>query len=193
MLSLTVTKTIIIITTYPIPCLESHSRSLSHRVSLQCLSSMMAYWSIIKLSSLKMEGLLWTLCSLVLSSITDTPTHSYQWPMVTSAYYNTGIITLIPDFQQTAFNIVCIKKKFLFLFLYPGHCHILNCALFLPCSWFVGPTITLQHCLSAFFSADELKGDNMYSCEQCKKWVYKILKKVQMTIASRDYLSLSFQ
>ncbi|XP_025112391.1 ubiquitin carboxyl-terminal hydrolase 20-like isoform X3 [Pomacea canaliculata] len=36
-------------------------------------------------------------------------------------------------------------------------------------SWFVGPTITLQHCLSAFFSADELKGDNMYSCEQCKK------------------------
>lgn len=36
-------------------------------------------------------------------------------------------------------------------------------------SWFVGPTITLQDCLSAFFSADELKGDNMYSCEQCKK------------------------
>ncbi|KAK7497015.1 hypothetical protein BaRGS_00011751 [Batillaria attramentaria] len=36
-------------------------------------------------------------------------------------------------------------------------------------SWFVGPTIALQDCLSAFFSADELKGDNMYSCEQCKK------------------------
>ncbi|XP_033732797.1 ubiquitin carboxyl-terminal hydrolase 20-like [Pecten maximus] len=36
-------------------------------------------------------------------------------------------------------------------------------------SWFVGPTINLQDCLSAFFSADELKGDNMYSCEKCKK------------------------
>ncbi|RUS80446.1 hypothetical protein EGW08_011815 [Elysia chlorotica] len=36
-------------------------------------------------------------------------------------------------------------------------------------SWFVGPHITLQDCLSAFFSADELKGDNMYSCEKCKK------------------------
>ncbi|CAH1786040.1 unnamed protein product [Owenia fusiformis] len=36
-------------------------------------------------------------------------------------------------------------------------------------SWFMGPTITLQDCLAAFFSADELKGDNMYSCEKCKK------------------------
>ncbi|XP_046362270.1 ubiquitin carboxyl-terminal hydrolase 20-like isoform X2 [Haliotis rufescens] len=36
-------------------------------------------------------------------------------------------------------------------------------------SWFVGPTISLQDCLAAFFSADELKGDNMYSCEKCKK------------------------
>lgn len=36
-------------------------------------------------------------------------------------------------------------------------------------SWFVGPSITLQDCLAAFFSADELKGDNMYSCEKCKK------------------------
>ncbi|OWF52023.1 ubiquitin carboxyl-terminal hydrolase 20-like [Mizuhopecten yessoensis] len=36
-------------------------------------------------------------------------------------------------------------------------------------SWFVGPTINLQDCLAAFFSADELKGDNMYSCEKCKK------------------------
>lgn len=36
-------------------------------------------------------------------------------------------------------------------------------------SWFVGPTITLQDCLAAFFSADELKGDNMYSCEKCRK------------------------
>ena len=31
------------------------------------------------------------------------------------------------------------------------------------------PTITLQDCLNAFFSNDDLKGDNMYSCEKCKK------------------------
>ncbi|KAF8790906.1 Ubiquitin carboxyl-terminal hydrolase 20 like protein [Argiope bruennichi] len=36
-------------------------------------------------------------------------------------------------------------------------------------SWFWGPSVTLQDCLAAFFSADELKGDNMYSCEKCKK------------------------
>ncbi|KAF6206640.1 hypothetical protein GE061_017876 [Apolygus lucorum] len=37
------------------------------------------------------------------------------------------------------------------------------------CSWFWGPTISLHDCLSAFFSADELKGDNMYSCDKCNK------------------------
>ncbi|CAH0390547.1 unnamed protein product [Bemisia tabaci] len=37
------------------------------------------------------------------------------------------------------------------------------------CSWFWGPTVGLHDCLAAFFSADELKGDNMYSCEKCKK------------------------
>ncbi|RWS10968.1 Ubiquitin carboxyl-terminal hydrolase 20-like protein [Dinothrombium tinctorium] len=36
-------------------------------------------------------------------------------------------------------------------------------------SWLWGPAVSLQDCLSAFFSADELKGDNMYSCEKCKK------------------------
>uniref|UniRef100_A0AAY4ABD1 Ubiquitin carboxyl-terminal hydrolase n=1 Tax=Denticeps clupeoides TaxID=299321 RepID=A0AAY4ABD1_9TELE len=36
-------------------------------------------------------------------------------------------------------------------------------------SWFWGPVITLEDCLAAFFAADELKGDNMYSCEKCKK------------------------
>lgn len=36
-------------------------------------------------------------------------------------------------------------------------------------SWFVGPDIQLQDCLSAFFTHDELKGDNMYSCGRCKK------------------------
>ncbi|XP_054162873.1 ubiquitin carboxyl-terminal hydrolase 33-like [Oppia nitens] len=35
--------------------------------------------------------------------------------------------------------------------------------------WILGPTVTLQDCLSAFFSADELRGDNMYSCEKCNK------------------------
>lgn len=41
-------------------------------------------------------------------------------------------------------------------------------------SWFWGPVIHLQDCLAAFFSADELKGDNMYSCEKCKKYVLAI-------------------
>lgn len=36
-------------------------------------------------------------------------------------------------------------------------------------SWFWGPTVSLHDCLAAFFSADELKGDNMYSCEKCNK------------------------
>lgn len=36
-------------------------------------------------------------------------------------------------------------------------------------SWFWGPQVTLNDCLSAFFSADELKGDNMYSCNRCNK------------------------
>ncbi|KAA0183395.1 hypothetical protein HAZT_HAZT009317 [Hyalella azteca] len=36
-------------------------------------------------------------------------------------------------------------------------------------SWVWGPAVSLSHCLSAFFSADELKGDNMYSCEKCGK------------------------
>lgn len=36
-------------------------------------------------------------------------------------------------------------------------------------SWFWGPVVSLHDCLSAFFSADELKGDNMYSCERCNK------------------------
>ncbi|XP_071498550.1 ubiquitin carboxyl-terminal hydrolase 20-like [Diadema antillarum] len=36
-------------------------------------------------------------------------------------------------------------------------------------SWLWGPNITLDNCLAAFFSADDLKGDNMYSCEKCKK------------------------
>ncbi len=32
-----------------------------------------------------------------------------------------------------------------------------------------GPSLTLQDCLQAFFQADELTGDNMYSCEKCGK------------------------
>ncbi|CAG0912375.1 unnamed protein product [Notodromas monacha] len=36
-------------------------------------------------------------------------------------------------------------------------------------SWLWGPTVSLHDCLAAFFSADELKGDNMYSCNTCKK------------------------
>lgn len=36
-------------------------------------------------------------------------------------------------------------------------------------SWFWGPVVSLHDCLAAFFSADELKGDNVYSCEKCNK------------------------
>jgi len=35
-------------------------------------------------------------------------------------------------------------------------------------SWFYGPDVSLNDCLDCFFSADELKGDNMYRCEKCK-------------------------
>ena len=38
--------------------------------------------------------------------------------------------------------------------------------------WIYGPNISLQDCLAYFFSADELKGDNMYSCEKCKWFLY---------------------
>ncbi|KAH8299531.1 hypothetical protein KR044_002449, partial [Drosophila immigrans] len=36
-------------------------------------------------------------------------------------------------------------------------------------SWLFGPSVTLYDCMASFFSADELKGDNMYSCERCNK------------------------
>ncbi|XP_061392039.1 ubiquitin carboxyl-terminal hydrolase 33 [Musca vetustissima] len=36
-------------------------------------------------------------------------------------------------------------------------------------SWLWGPSVTLHDCMANFFSADELKGDNMYSCEKCNK------------------------
>ncbi|XP_043229020.1 ubiquitin carboxyl-terminal hydrolase 20-like [Amphibalanus amphitrite] len=36
-------------------------------------------------------------------------------------------------------------------------------------SWFSGPSVSLHDCLASFFSSDELKGDNMYSCGGCKK------------------------
>jgi ubiquitin C-terminal hydrolase len=37
------------------------------------------------------------------------------------------------------------------------------------------PTIKLQECLNAFFSEDELKGDNKYSCEKCKKYYSNLI------------------
>ncbi|CAI4233287.1 unnamed protein product [Auanema sp. JU1783] len=36
-------------------------------------------------------------------------------------------------------------------------------------SLFVSPNTTLEDCLKAFFSPDRLVGDDMYSCEKCKK------------------------
>ncbi|TRY74991.1 hypothetical protein TCAL_13266 [Tigriopus californicus] len=47
--------------------------------------------------------------------------------------------------------------------------------------WYYGPNISLNDCLSYFFSADELKGDNMYSCEKCKK-LRNGLKFSQVTV-----------
>jgi len=41
---------------------------------------------------------------------------------------------------------------------------------FISTGWFYGLDVSLADCLAYFFSADELKGDNMYSCEKCKKW-----------------------
>ncbi|XP_055918572.1 ubiquitin carboxyl-terminal hydrolase 20 [Eupeodes corollae] len=35
--------------------------------------------------------------------------------------------------------------------------------------WLWGPSVTLHDCMASFFSADELKGDNMYSCSKCNK------------------------
>uniref|UniRef100_A0A914XJT3 ubiquitinyl hydrolase 1 n=1 Tax=Plectus sambesii TaxID=2011161 RepID=A0A914XJT3_9BILA len=35
-----------------------------------------------------------------------------------------------------------------------------------------GPTVTLRDCLNAFFSPDDLRGDDMYSCEKCAKSVF---------------------
>ena len=36
-------------------------------------------------------------------------------------------------------------------------------------NWAWGPKISLDDCLSAFFSTDELKGSNRYSCDTCKR------------------------
>ncbi|CAJ0609933.1 unnamed protein product [Cylicocyclus nassatus] len=36
-------------------------------------------------------------------------------------------------------------------------------------SVFVTPSVSLEDCLSAFFSPDRLVGDDMYSCDRCKK------------------------
>uniref|UniRef100_A0A3B4TW76 Ubiquitin carboxyl-terminal hydrolase n=1 Tax=Seriola dumerili TaxID=41447 RepID=A0A3B4TW76_SERDU len=47
--------------------------------------------------------------------------------------------------------------------------YIKRCVCVCVCVWFWGPVVTLQDCLAAFFARDELKGDNMYSCEKCKK------------------------
>lgn len=46
-------------------------------------------------------------------------------------------------------------------------------------------TIKLSDCLTAFFSEDDLRGDNMYSCEKCKKYLFinsPFLQTVQVLI-----------
>uniref|UniRef100_A0A4W5LKG0 Ubiquitin carboxyl-terminal hydrolase n=1 Tax=Hucho hucho TaxID=62062 RepID=A0A4W5LKG0_9TELE len=47
-------------------------------------------------------------------------------------------------------------------------------------SWFWGPMVTLEDCLAAFFAADELKGDNMYSCEKCKNCIMLLIFVVKI-------------
>lgn len=63
-------------------------------------------------------------------------------------------------------------------------------------SWFWGPVVTLEDCLAAFFVADELKGDNMYSCERCKKLrngvkYCKVLRLPEVSRAASHCLCLS--
>ena len=54
-----------------------------------------------------------------------------------------------------------------------------------------GPTITLNDCLDAFFSTDELKDSNMYSCEKCKKLSNGI--KYTNLVRSPDLLCIHFK
>lgn len=54
-----------------------------------------------------------------------------------------------------------------------------------------GPTITLNDCLDAFFSTDELKDNNMYSCEKCKKLRNGI--KYTNLVKSPDILCIHFK
>lgn len=54
-----------------------------------------------------------------------------------------------------------------------------------------GPTITLSDCLDAFFSTDELKDNNMYSCEKCKKLRNGI--KYMHLVKSPDILCVHFK
>ena len=54
-----------------------------------------------------------------------------------------------------------------------------------------GPTITLNDCLNAFFSTDELKDNNMYSCEKCKKLRNGI--KFTNLVKSPDILCIHFK
>ena len=54
-----------------------------------------------------------------------------------------------------------------------------------------GPTITLSDCLDAFFSTDELKDNNMYKCEKCKKLRNGI--KYMHLVKSPDILCVHFK
>lgn len=60
-------------------------------------------------------------------------------------------------------------------------------------SWFFGPQVTLSDCLSAFFSNDELKGDNMYSCEKCNKWVLCQSLIITSLFLSSSYIITDFE
>ncbi|KAI5612618.1 ubiquitin carboxyl-terminal hydrolase 33, partial [Silurus asotus] len=77
------------------------------------------------------------------------------------AYAPQGWIAFVLEYIKS-FSFVCTQyiANYDLIMIYFG---------MLTCSWFWGPVVTLQDCLAAFFARDELKGDNMYSCEKCKK------------------------
>ena len=56
--------------------------------------------------------------------------------------------------------------------------------------WFYGPDVSLLDCLAYFFSADELKGDNMYSCDKCKKLRNGLKYSQVVLVVEMQYVTL---
>ena len=57
--------------------------------------------------------------------------------------------------------------------------------------WFYGPEVSLLDCLAYFFSADELKGDNIYRRDKCKKlWNGFEYSQVVLVVVEIKYFTL---